>query len=149
MENFGKWKILNQCQVIQQQPKRPPAVLGARAPISVWQRERGERTGTRSACSHRGAANWCLRWHRSVTEGCQTYKSWAELTRQKLFWGFQLSASRLAVLLALIIQKTCFPLILKRSVGWLSLGLFSLWWYIPPPIFKTSVPSVDLAAHCP
>lgn len=33
-------------------------------------------------------------------------------------------------------------------MGWFSLGLLSLCWYVLPPIFKTSIPSVDLAAHC-
>lgn len=117
MEKLGKRKILNQCQVIQQQPKRPPAVLGARAPISTWKRERGERERTLSACCYRRAANWCLGWHRTVTEGCPTYTSWAELTRQKLFLGFQSSVSRLAVLLALIRSRK-YASLSSWSVAW-------------------------------
>lgn len=61
---------------------------------SVWKRAHGQQVEECSACAYSGAANWRLGWHRTVREGCQSRESSAELTRQRLFLGFQLGASR-------------------------------------------------------
>lgn len=93
--------------------------------------------GERSACGYRGVPNWRLGWHRTVREGCQTRESSAELTRQQLFLGFRLSVSRLATSPHQT-QKICSALV-----------LFSLCCYIKLLIFKTTIPSAELAASCP
>lgn len=116
---------------------------------SVWKRACGQQVEECSACAYSGAANWRLGWHWTVREGCQSRKSSAELTRQRLFLGFQLSVSRLATGPRQT-QEICSPPHPGAQRGPALAGpVFPPLVNIRLPIFKTTIPSVELAAHCP